>query len=65
MAKQLSEHDKKLIEEIETIRREWGWVRWPDIAALAQELEDEDERKAWENTCKNYSLYERGRSGDL
>ena len=65
MAKELSEHDKSLVKEMKALEIEWGWTRWPDIASKADKLEDEEEKAKWIRICKNYSLYERGRNGDL
>ena len=65
MNNNLSEHDKAIVAKIEQLQDQWGWTRWPDMSALAEDLEDEKEKARWGRVCKNMCLYERGRAGDL
>ena len=61
----LSEHDSNLVRQIEELNERYGWTHWPDMSALAEQLDDQATRDFWNNTCKAYCLYERGRAGDL
>lgn len=62
---ELSEHDKKLLRKINTLDEEWGWSRWPDIVALAEQLEDEEHRTFWLRQGSHYNHMEEARIGDL
>lgn len=62
--KQLSEHDKKILAEIE----EWnkhGYVVWPNIQDLADQLEDQELKERWTNVCKRYNHLEEASVGML
>lgn len=63
--KELSQHDKMLLKKIRQIDDEWGWVNWPAIAHLANQLEDEEQRKRWIKTCSHYNHMEEASIGDL
>lgn len=65
MAKQLSQHDIEIIKQLRYYEEEWGYTRWPEMSALANQLEDEEEKKSWKSTCKSLAYYERGINGDL
>lgn len=62
---ELSEHDKKLLKRIREIDDEWGWARWPEIAHLANQLEDEKKKLMWIDTCKHYNHLEEASIGEL
>jgi len=62
---ELSEHDKKLLKRIREIDDEWGWARWPEIAHLANQLEDEKKKQMWIDTCKHYNHLEEASIGEL
>ena len=51
----LSQHDERLLAQINDIDRRWGYLRWLDISALAEQLEDEQEREHWSRTCIRYN----------
>ena len=53
--KKLSQHDIQLLEQINEIDRRWGYLRWLDISALAEQLEDKQERERWNRTCISYN----------
>lgn len=63
--KKLSQHDIELLKKIRQIDEEWGWVNWPEIAHLADQLEDEEERKRWIRTCSHYNHIEEASVGNL
>ncbi len=63
--KELSQHDKELLNKIREIDDEWGWARWPEIAHLAEQLEDEEKKQMWKNTCKHYNHMEEASIGEL
>ena len=65
MAKQLSKHDEDILRQIREIDEEWGWLRWPDISHLADQLEDEDVKKMWNRICISYNHYEEASIGEL
>lgn len=65
MDNNLSEHDKAIVAKIEILQEQWGWLRWPDMSALADKLENEKEKAKWHRICKSMALYERGKAGDL
>ena len=65
MTKQKKPSDEELIKRMKALDDEWGYTRWPEIAALAEQLRDEEEKKKWNATCVRYSLYERAMAGDL
>ena len=62
---QLSEHDQKLLKQIETIDRECGWSAWPTIASLASRLEDEERKSFWNRCCSHYNHMEEASIGEL
>lgn len=62
---QLSEHDRKLLKRIDTLDEEWGYLRWPDIVALAEQLEDEEHKAFWLRQGSHYNHMEEARIGDL
>ena len=53
--RELSQHDKDLLAKIHEIDDRWGYLRWPDISALAEKLEDTKEKEYWEKTCIRYN----------
>ena len=61
----LSTHDKELLARIREIDERWGYIRWPDISALADELEDESEREKWNKVCIRYNHTEEYYAGCL
>lgn len=38
---------------------------WPEIASLAEQLEDEYQRELWNDTCKHYNHMEEASIGEL
>ncbi len=65
MKQELNEHDNKLLEKIEAIDKKQGWLGWMEIMALAQELQDEKERKHWHHVCVRYNHREEASVGAL
>ena len=51
----LSEHDEKILEKIREIDERWGYLRWLDISALADELESKEQREYWNRICISYN----------
>lgn len=62
--KQLSEHDKKILVEIEELNKH-GYVVWPNIQLLADQLEDQYLKERWTNICKRYNHLEEASIGIL
>lgn len=60
-----SEHDEALLEKILHIDREYGWIEWPTIMSLAQELEDAEEKEFWRKKCTHYNHLEEASVGML
>ena len=56
---ELSKHEQAITDKIIYIRDTYGWTRWGDIQALAEKLQDENEKKAWLTACKKYAIYEK------
>ena len=52
--KKVSQHDERLLAQINEIDSRWGYLRWMDISALAEQLEDAEERERWNRTCISY-----------
>ena len=50
----MSEHDEIILDQIRKIDERWGYLRWLDIYALAEELDDECERDKWYKICTRY-----------
>lgn len=65
MSNNLSKHDEDLLRQIREIDEEWGWARWPDISALASQLENEEKRNMWHRICSHYNHMEEASIGDL
>ena len=65
MKKKLSQHDIEIVKKLRYYNDEWGYRRWPEMSALADQLEKEEEKARWKNTCKSLAYYERGINGDL
>lgn len=63
--KELSQHDKELLKKIRQIDEDWGWSNWPEIAHLADQLEDEETKKRWLRICSHYNHMEEASIGDL
>lgn len=51
--------DSEILEKIEALDAKWGYLRWPDIMALADQLSNPEEREKWQNTCKDYAIREK------
>ena len=62
--KQLSEHDKKILVEIEELNKH-GYVVWTNIQLLADQLEDQRLKEHWTNVCKRYNHLEEASVGIL
>ena len=61
---ELSEHDKRILARIESLD-ELGYQNWPEISHLADQLEDEDRKRMWHNTCRHYNHLEEASIGEL
>lgn len=61
----LSQHDKELLAKIRKIDTEMSFYGWPEIASLAEQLEDEYQRELWNDTCKHYNHMEEASIGEL
>lgn len=55
--KDLSQHDKKIVDKIHKLN-EIGYTFWPEIASLAEKLEDEERKASWLKTCAHYNRLE-------
>ena len=53
----LSEHDKELISRIRKLD-DYGYIKWPEISHLADQLEDSSWREYWNDVCKHYNHME-------
>ena len=62
--KQLSEHDKKILVEIEELNKH-GYVVWTNIQDLADQLENQELKERWTNICKRYNHLEEASVGML
>ena len=62
--KQLSEHDKKILVEIEELNKH-GYVVWPNIQDLADQLKNQHLKEHWTNVCKRYNHLEEASAGML
>lgn len=61
---ELSDHDKKLVDKIRKLD-EYGYIRWCEISHLADQLEDEETKKFWNDVCKHYNHMEEASVGLL
>lgn len=61
---QLSEHDQALITKINNLD-EYGYICWPEISHLANQLEDEEHKAAWNRKCSHYNHMEEASIGCL
>lgn len=55
---ELSQHDKEMLGRIDKIDNEMGYTFWPEIASLAEKLEDEERKAMWLKTCAHYNRLE-------
>ena len=62
--KQLSEHDKKILVRIEELN-EHGYVVWPNIQSLADQLENKELKERWTSICTRYNHLEEASIGEL
>lgn len=53
----LSEHDKELISRVRRLD-DLGYIRWPEISHLADQLEDKETKEFWNDVCKHYNHME-------
>lgn len=63
--KDLSQHDKDLLDRISRIDEDMGWCAWPTIASLADELENEYYKNFWIRQCSHYNHMEEASVGEL
>lgn len=49
--KVLSGHDMHIVEELKSLESR-GYMFWPEIQHLANQLEDEQERRRWDGVCR-------------
>lgn len=64
MAKVLSEHDKKLLARIKYLDQ-FGYIEWPEMSHLANQLDDKDEKDFWNRVCAHYNHLEEASIGEL
>ena len=61
---ELSIHDKEILEKIEHLDR-YGYTQWTEISYLANQLEDEEYKAAWNRRCAHYNHMEEASIGAL
>lgn len=61
---ELSDHDKQLLKKIEALDQ-YGYIHWPEIAHLANQLEDEERKASWNRRCSHYNHMEEASIGCL
>ena len=54
----MTEKDKAIIEQLEKMDYN-GLYQWPEMSALAEDLEDPELREKWQNICKGYAIREK------